>query len=224
MDPEAIALATRILPTRHARFALSVLLAVCGFAAHAQPARFLSPPREGRAADIALDHLRGRRAELGLSNADLGDFRTRKFVKSRSGTTHMNLRQRVRGIEVMGGNLGVAVDEEGRVFGLWNHFEADAALRTNRDAPLLSARQALAAAATALSLPADADNAQLRTGAGITRETLFAGGALSRDEIPAKLVYQPNGKTLRLAWDLVLRVPDGKLGAFLVPDGLHEPG
>ena len=200
---------TKTLPLRVAPYALSALLLVLDFAAHAQQARFVSPPREGRAADIALDHLQARRAQLGLSATDLGDFRSRSFVKSRSGITHMNLRQRVRGIDVMGGDLGLAVDAEGRVFGLWSHFEADAAARTNRDVPGLSAREALTAAARALSLPAAADNAVLRAATGVTRETLFEGGALSRDDIPAKLVYQPMGKTLRLAWDLVLRVPAG---------------
>ena len=168
---------------RRGFYALGILLGLCALApaeTYAQQARFLSPPRQGRASDIGLDYLRGHRAQLGLSETDLGDFHTRSFVKRASGTTHLNLRERVRGMEVMGGDLGVAVDREGRVFGLWNHFVADAALRSNRDVPVLSARQALAAAARALALPADADNPLLHAGTGIERETLFAGGALSR--------------------------------------------
>ena len=197
---------------RRGYYALGILLGLCALApaeTYAQQARFLSPPRQGRASDIGLDYLRGHRAQLGLSETDLGDFQTRSFVKRGSGTTHLNLRQRVRGIEVMGGELGLAVDRQGRVFGLWNHFVTGAALRTNRDTPVLSARQALAAAARALGLPPDANNLLLNTAKGITRETRFAGGDLSRDEIPAKLVYQPTEKELRLAWNLVLRVPEG---------------
>ena len=189
--------------------ALLVLGALPAPPASAEKARSVSPPRQGRAADIALEHVRARRAKLGLSDEDLGDFSSRSFVKRRNGTTHLNLRQRVRGIEVVGGDMGLAVDREGRVFGLWSRFVSDAAIKTKRDRPRLDAREALAAAARALSLPATTTHRVLDREGGPARLVVFAGGPVSRDDIPVKLVYQPVGEELRLAWDLVIRVPDG---------------
>ena len=162
-----------------------------------------------RAADIAFEHLRARRTKLGLSDGDLEDLRSRSFVKRRNGTTHLNLRQRVRGIEVMGGDMGLAVDRNGRVFGLWSHFVSGAAVKSKLGRPTLNAREALAAAARALSLPSTGKHRLLDRDGGPARRAVFAGGLVSRDDIPVKLVYQPVGEDLKLAWDLVVRLPDG---------------
>jgi extracellular elastinolytic metalloproteinase len=201
---------------RTGRFSWAVLSLVLIFllglvpSASAQPAGFLSGPATGDPGAIARDHLRTHREELGFEAADLDDALERRFETRHNGTTHLNLRQRVRGLEVISGNMGIAVDREGRVFARWSRFVPDAARRIDATRPTLSAREALARAASALELGAAAPNPVVRHLGGVEQGVVFEGGAISRDEIPAKLVYQPDGEALRLAWDFVIRTPDGR--------------
>ena len=178
--------------------------------ARAQRARHLSGPSSRPAAEIAREHLRARHAEIGIEAADLEDAVERRYETRRHGTTHVHLRQRVRGIEVEGGDLGLAVDRAGRVFARWSRFVRDARRRVNTRRPVLDARQALAHAAEALSLGSAAPGAQLEPASGPARAQVLAGGTLSRDEIPARLVYQPHANDLRLAWSVVIRTLDGR--------------
>jgi len=176
----------------------------------APPTRYLSGPTAGSPRAIARAHLHARRAELGLRQGDLDGAAERSFVTQRSGTTHVNLRQRVAGRDVVGGDLGLAVDRNGRVFGRWSRAVPDAASKTNAAQPTLDAHAALARAAEALELPAPTANPVVRIPGGRAREIVFAGGTVSRTEIPARLTYVPRNDALRLAWDLVIRTLDGQ--------------
>ena len=92
------------------------------------------------------------RAQLGLSQAEFAGAIERRTSSHRSDTTHVHLRQRVHSLEVVGGDLGLAIDGAGRVFSRWNHFVKGAPARVNTTTPQLSAEAALTAAA--LFLPA----------------------------------------------------------------------
>ena len=171
--------------------------------------RFLSEPSQEQAEEIVRRHMRERHRELGLELRDLERAEYRRFRTRRNNTSHFNLRQNVRGIEVVGGDMGLSVDRKGRIFGRWSDFVKDAELEINARRPDLKASEALALAAEFLGLPTPEGNDRLQRKPGIRRETLFRGGTISRDEIPAKLVYSKTPGGLRLAWDLVLRTPDG---------------
>ena len=84
----------------------------------AQPSGFLSGPAAGSPRAIARAHLRARHAELGLRQADLDGAVERSFVTRRTGTTHFNLRQRVAGRDVVGGNLGLGATNQRHRSGL----------------------------------------------------------------------------------------------------------
>ena len=176
----------------------------------AQPSGFLSGPAAGSPRAIARAHLRARHAELGLRQADLDGAVERSFVTRRTGTTHVNLRQRVDGLDVVGGNLGLAIDRNGRVFARWSRAVPDAASKTNTAKPIFDAHSALARAAEALELPAPDANPVVRQPGGPAREIVFAGGDVSKHEIPARLSYVPRDGELRLAWDFVIRTLDGR--------------
>lgn len=178
--------------------------------AFAQLPRFLSVPKSGAQRTIARDHLRMHRSELGLTRADLESAREHIYKTRRSGTTHLHLRQQVRGIDVQGGDLGMAVDRRGRVFARWSRFTPEAGRRTNAVAPALSASQALSHAADRLGLPPPGGPTALRHKAGPARHVVYPGGAVSRDEIPVHLIYVPRQGELHLAWSLVIRTPDGR--------------
>lgn len=159
---------------------------------------------------IARRHLLDHRAEMGLTAEDLDDPRERRYRSRKSGTTHVHLRQRVRGIEVSGGDLGMAVDAGGRVVSTWSRFAPNAAARVNTETPLLDASAAIAAAAEALGVVGEAPSAPLLDERTADRRMRFPPGSVSRDEIPVHLAYVKGDGELRLAWSLVLRTPDGR--------------
>ncbi|HIF99780.1 MAG TPA: DUF4215 domain-containing protein [Myxococcales bacterium] len=176
----------------------------------------------GKRADIARDHVRRHHLKLGLEFQDVEDMERRDHDSEHNSTTHTNLRQRVGGIVINGANMGLAVDRNGAVFGRWNDFVPRARLKINRREPDLSVLEALASAALQLGLPVPEKISILAQTPGPQLKTNLSGGNLSRNSIPAKLVYQPlldrtvlsnshrRSTKLRLAWDLVIRTLDGR--------------
>lgn len=178
--------------------------------AAAEPPRFLTGPDTGVPRDIAQRHLHARTGELGLRRGDLDGASERRTFNRRTGTTHLNFQQRVAGRDVVGGDLGLAVDRRGRVYARWSRAISNAAAKTNTGEPALNARQALSRAAEILELPAANANPVLRRTGGPDRRIVFAGGPVSSREIPARLTYVPQDDSLRLAWDLVIRTWNGR--------------
>src|SRR5262249_6644009 len=75
----------------------------------------------------------------------------------------------------------------------------------------ISPAEAVADAAAHLGLPAAARLAPTRSPGGPSRQIVFDGGGISRDEIPVKLEYVPRPDAdVRLAWNVVIRTPDGR--------------
>ena len=73
-------------------------------------AGFLTGPAAGDPLAIALAYIREHRAELGLSEDDLGDFVVKdRYTSPNNGVTHIYLRQRLDGIEVYGADINVNV-------------------------------------------------------------------------------------------------------------------
>src|SRR5262245_55518892 len=95
---------------RSGRGLAALWLALAAGAARAEPpaARetpgFLTAPAAGDALDIALGYLRGSPERAGLVAADLDGFRLSDRTRTRhNGLTHLYLRQRLAGIEGLGG-------------------------------------------------------------------------------------------------------------------------
>jgi cysteine-rich repeat protein len=180
------------------------------------------PPREQRAGHwraaqsgdplgVAVDQLRRNRSRFGLSTADVDAVHVLDRYRAReSGITHLYLRQRVAGIDVFDSDVTVSVDPRGRIYSRDSNLVADAEGRANAQQPLLGAAEAISRAAEHLGLEATAPQS-LRTPGGVAREEVFLGGAVSKDEIPVKLEYVPlEGADIRLAWNLVIRMPNGR--------------
>ena len=197
-----------ILPTLLSMFLFA------GFSAHADSQDDLeddsTKPRWGRRANAAREHIHEHCDELGLELQDIEDIESREHESRHNQTTHLNFRQRVNGIPINGADMGLAVDRRGRVFGRWSDFIPGAGAKANRRRPKLSAEEAVIEAAFQLDLPVPNDVEILSSVRGPQTQITMAGGSISRDSIPAKLVYQPFEGGLRLAWDLVIRTPDGR--------------
>lgn len=174
------------------------------------PIRFLTGASAGDPLEIALEHARAERSRLGLEPGDLDAMVVRdRVVTRRTGTTHLYLRQQIDGIDVFGGDLAIAVDRDGRVIARGDRLVRRLRSRIDTRRPSLSAAEALARAAAHLGLGAGAPSLRRRVG-GPAREVVFEAGGVSRDEIPVKLMYVPLAEAdVRLAWNLVIRTPDG---------------
>jgi len=166
----------------------------------------------GAPVDRVRDHVFANHGSYGLETSDLDDWIvTDVTTSSHNGVTHVDLRQRLAGIEVDGGNLHANVLPDGRIFGLSNRFVPNLHIVANVRAPVLSAEAAIRAAADALGSTVSEPLTRLSNAGGPARNTLFSDGGISLDEIPLELVYHTEGDgSARLAWNLFLRPPDSQ--------------
>ncbi|MBS1115620.1 MAG: Fungalysin metallopeptidase [candidate division NC10 bacterium] len=165
---------------------------------------FLSGPQQGNPRDIALQYLQRNSHLLGLTGSDLSDIIvTDQYTDDHNGVTHIYMRQRFNGIEVMNANLNINIAADGSVINLGNSFVSNLAASVNRQAPGRSAPQAIASAAQHLGLMLGQELRALDYKGGATQETLYNDAGISQEPIPAKLVYQPVAPNrARLAWQV----------------------
>jgi hypothetical protein len=172
---------------------------------------FVSPPAAGEPRELALEFLRARGRAAGLNEADLADVVVTDQVPTRhNGATHVYLRQRHRGIDVLGTESQVTVAADGRLIGVHQAFAANLAARVDTSEPGMTPAEAVGHAARALGLAPGEPLRELEPAGGPARSALLSDGGVSLDPIPAKLVYVHTASgAIRLAWDLVLRLEDG---------------
>ncbi len=158
---------------------------------------------------VTFDYLEAHRAELGLGAGDLADVTVNDLYASRhTGTTHVYLLQRYQGIEVKNAILNLAIAPDGTVIHVGQRFVSGLEGKVS-GSPDLTAAEALDFAAAELELAAPAGVQVLEAAAGPNRRMLLSDGGISRDDVPARLVYQRlAGGHLRLAWDLVINETD----------------
>ncbi|SHL25388.1 T9SS-dependent M36 family metallopeptidase [Hymenobacter psychrotolerans] len=179
---------------------LAAMLAVPGLAAAQQ-----APLTQ------ALSALTTKASRQGLSEQDLANPAvTSHYTDASTGLTHVYLRQRHQGIEIHNAVANVHVGANGRVVTMHHNFVAGVAARVRSTTPALTATQAVAAAARALSMPAPRALSVEQEGtpaAGM----VFNEGGISLEKIPVKLVYQRMaGGELALAWDVTLAPLDAQ--------------
>ena len=169
-----------------------------------------SPSPVADAPAIARDHVARRRASLGLADDDLDEVVTRDhYVTRRTGASHVVLRQRLGGIDVFGADATATIDSTGRLASLGDRLVRDLRGRAEVRDARISAAEAVVGAAEILGLALRAPLRVRRRPGGAAREVVFEPAGVSRDEIPVRLEYVPMGPEVRLAWNLVVRTPDG---------------
>lgn len=158
-------------------------------------------------------YLERNRDRMGMTNVDLDKLVVRnRYISSRTGTTHLYMRQQIHGIPVEGTDRVAAVDRRGRL--LSQHGRpawavASKPVLTRR--PGLSASAATQWAALGLGLNGSADIQVLKRHQGATQATDLSANDLSPDDIPAKLAYLISEEdSLQLTWNIVLRPIDGR--------------
>ena len=198
--------------------ALALAVSMTGLANAAittDPARvqhgLLTAPTTDPAREIAAAYLDRSAAEFGLRPNDLVDMVIRdEYRSAHNGVTHIFLRQRLNGIEVVNGDSNVNIDSQGRVFFAGTRFVSDLGIRANAKSPTISSHEALMSAARHLELQPD-DLEILQNIGGPASEAIFSRGGISLDEIPVKLMYLPTDDgQVRLVWEAVMRLPNGR--------------
>jgi cysteine-rich repeat protein len=161
---------------------------------------------------IARDYLQRESGGLGLAGDDLEELAVKdRAVALRTGISHLYLRQRLGGIDVFNAGATLATDREGRLVAFGDRLVRRLRARARFAEPAVSAADAILRAAAHLKLGTAAAPTELRRPGGPARAAVFAPGGISRDEIPVRLEWVPQGEAdLKLAWNLVIRTPDGR--------------
>jgi extracellular elastinolytic metalloproteinase len=172
---------------------------------------YLSGPAAGDPLDIALNYIHQNKSALGLTDADLADLVVKdRYVSRHNGVTHIYLRQRFDGLEVFNGDININIDREGRVINLGNRFVSDLKNSVNTTVASLSAVEAVNGAARSLSLTITEPIVPRRTLGGRANEVILSNGGISLEDIPVKLMYQPQRTGTRLSWNMVIRLKNGQ--------------
>ena len=188
-----------------------VLATLTGFTGDAAAGRAsgATSAKEADPVRLALDYVRQNRAALGLQPSDLADVAVSDtYVTADTGTTHVYLVQRHRGIEVFNAMLNVAVARDGSVSASASRFFSNVDGRIGVTTPGRSAAQAVEHVARHLGLDARGLAVEELRG-GPANEVVFNRAGISLEPIHAQLVYEPVGGALRLAWQVELYELDG---------------
>ncbi len=162
--------------------------------------------------ETALDHLRAESFTRSALGPDDTTIEARDLNTTRRGeVTSVWVRQRLAGIEIHGADVSVVIAPDGRVLQQHESLSRRSQKQAPSPQPSLSARDAIESAANHLQLERTAPLEALTPPVGAELATRFSRGGLSLDEIPARLNYVPTSDgPLRLAWNLVLRVPSNE--------------
>ncbi len=155
---------------------------------------------------VAIDYLKSERKNLGLSEADVRNpVIHSKVYTEHNGLSHYYLKQRTEGIVIFNTMININVSREAQVISQGGNFVKDASQKSNASNPLLSAEQAVLAAAEHLQLGRAEVPAAIKEN---DKKFLVKNCSYSLRDIPIQLVYHHNDQDqLLLAWDLSLDLP-----------------
>jgi extracellular elastinolytic metalloproteinase len=164
-------------------------------------------PREP--GEIALEYVRARASELGLTAADVEDVVVSSEAKSgHTGVSHVYLRQRHRGIPVWGADITVNIARDGKVVGHAGEFVSGLSGNTT---PTLTAPQAFEAAARHLALKPTEPIRIVSAAKGAEQKTVLSDGGVSSKPVPVELAFFPMSPgTICLAWQVEIEEKDGE--------------
>jgi hypothetical protein len=185
------------------RIAACLSAALMTSAAPTGTAQELIEPAAADARGIATDHLKAKHKSLGLTARDIAEtVVTTQRTSPLNGVSYVSFQQQLGGIDVFAGVLKVNIGRDGKVLDVVNRFVPDLASRVTAREPKISAADAVGAAAVALGLGRPKLEPKETLG-GPSRHVVFGPSAVSKRDIPVRLVYLRRGSgPVRLAWDL----------------------
>ncbi|AHM60069.1 hypothetical protein D770_09060 [Flammeovirgaceae bacterium 311] len=166
------------------------------------------------ALQIALKHLSENKQQYKLTSTDIADYVvTDQYVSKNGGVTHLYLQQQHRGIPVEGAIININIDRNGQVINMGSRFVPNLKAAIRGAAAANTPVQAVEAAARSLKLPIKGqlkvqEEKQAR---GNSRHAIVSPAGISKDPIPAKLLYvQTDDGLVKLAWVVGIYTPDGQ--------------
>jgi len=138
----------------------------------------------------------------GLSPEDFSDFEIySETFSEKTKTHHVYAVQKANGIPIFNAMGNFAIKNE-KVTYFANNFIPNINDKTNTSSPSLTALQSVQAAASKLGLTVTTLDVVQTNGNNV----LVSKGNISLEDIPVKLVYQPIGGELKLAWDMSIHM------------------
>jgi hypothetical protein len=173
---------------------------------------YLSEQSDATPEEIAQKFLQENAQKLGLTAADVQNaVITDQYTNERNGVSHIYFAQTLNGLEVHNGDLNLTIDQQGRVVSAGNRFGRALSQNFNTTTARLSAAQAVMTAAEAQGLSFNAALQMIENVGGTAQEVVFAGANVSRDNIPAKLMYEitEDGEA-HLVWRTVINATNSE--------------
>ncbi len=172
---------------------------------------YLTSPSKKAPLTIAQSYLAAHAGELGLTADDVADTKvTNQYTDPDTGTTHIYLRQTYNDFEIANANLVVNVADDGRIINVGGGFVSNLQSAAVSSKLKLDAPAALKAISDDLGLEITRPTEVTSKPQGLERRTIIQTAQVSEDPIPAKLQYVATANGLVLAWDMILRTPDGE--------------
>jgi len=165
---------------------------------------FISPSFAQTNYEKAVEYFNETAKEFKLNNEDLSELIvTDQYVSKKSGVEHIYIKQGFKGIEVNNSNSSIHFTKENTVLIAHNKFIGNYKSNINRSEPVLSALEAIKAAAEQLGLENSKYLEIVKKEQGLNSKGVYSGGEISTKDIPFKLVYQPQKDgSIVLAWEL----------------------
>lgn len=157
---------------------------------------------------MAKAYLQENAQKWKLSPEDLKGFKVSHTYQSEyNGVTHVYFVQSHEGVEIYNVISGLHF-KDGKVVFVADRFMSDVASRVNAIKPGVNPETALIRAAEDLGLPEKKRKDIQVLKAEKNRSAEFAGGNISRSNIPSRLMYYPTaGGQLRLSWVMEIQDP-----------------
>ncbi len=150
----------------------------------------------------ARQYVAAHAGEWGLTPRDLDGMTVNDaYTDPATGIARVFFLQRHEGIPVYNAILNVNMKKDGSVFYVGKRFQPKLAERINTVQPVLSAAAAVGRLAEHLGLPVASLQQVARPD---ERSFVFGKGTLAREDVTAKLAYQPHGNAVLLVWDILL--------------------
>jgi extracellular elastinolytic metalloproteinase len=165
-----------------------------------------------------LEFLNTHAEEFGLSNGDLFDpIVTSQYTDPTSGNHYLYLRQQVNGLAVINAEFSIGIAPNGSVISAGGGFVSNLSAQMQGQSLItrLSPIEAIHSASLGLGLELEGQSTirSPRMGPFQFQETSYSltSASVSLDDIPVQLLYVPTADgSATLAWQLVLRTPDGE--------------
>jgi extracellular elastinolytic metalloproteinase len=167
------------------------------------PDFFLTGPSSEPADEIALSYLTGNAEDFGVVTADLEELSILSEVPGSNGATHVNVVQRLGGLQVLDTHATVTVTGSGEVLYVSAGFLPGVGTARAASATRVDPVEALESAADELDIDGVDDAAAGPSSRSVEQSTVIETEAAA-EPVAARKVWQPTAKGLRLAWELVI--------------------